>query len=230
LKNKGNISNEKKISKKMQNEDEEKNNLIRFFGTPYRPEDINDEIYQGEQMFDSTSQRDNSEQEFPQINKQFMSYSIENNKLSKLQKNLNGPFKLNNKNKANNFTINNNFYTHNIINNYNNKNKLDSKLSIHKFNFNINCKINKKKLQIFKNSFQISRIEKFNIKIISANNLNILKNGIKNINNKSINNKSNELTFCKNIKSHNNLDFTKTINKMSKKKSESYSSSCSSIY
>ena len=159
-----------------------------------------------------------------------MSYSIENNKLSKLQKNLNGPFKLNNKNKANNFTINNNFYTHNIINNYNNKNKLDSKLSIHKFNFNINCKINKKKLQIFKNSFQISRIEKFNIKIISANNLNILKNGIKSINNKSINNKSNELTFCKNIKSHNNLDFTKTINKISKKKSESYSSSCSSIY
>ena len=183
---------------------------------PYRPEDINDEIYQGEQMFDSISQRNNSEQEFSLMNDQFTSYSIEKNQLSKFH-----PIKLNNENKANNFTINNNFYTHNIINNYNNKNNLDNKL---------NCKINKKKLQIFTNSFQISRIEKFNINNISAHNLNSFKFGIKNINNKSIDNKSNDFLFCKNIKSHDNLDFTKTINRFSNKKSESYSSSCSSVY
>ena len=92
-------------------------------------------------MFDSISQRNNSEQEFSQMNDQFTSYSIEKNQLSKFH-----PIKLNNENKANNFTINNNFYTHNIINNYNNNNKknLDNKLSIYKFSFNINCKINKK--------------------------------------------------------------------------------------
>jgi hypothetical protein len=250
LKNKGNISNKKIIPNKIQNRDEEKNNLMKFFGTPYRPEDINDEIYQGEQMFDSISQRNNSEQEFSQrnnteqefsqtnnseqeisqTNNQFMSYSIGKKKLSKFKKNLNEPIKLNDENKANNFTINNNFYTQNIINNYNNMNELDNKLSIHNFNFNINCKIKKTKLEIFKNSFQLSRLEKFNINSISASNSNILKNGIKNINNKSIDNKSNDFLFCKNIKSHDNLDFTKTINRFSNKKSESYSSSCSSVY
>ena len=232
LKSKGNTSIKKIIPNKMQYGDEEKNNLMKFFGTPYYPEDINDEIYQGEQMFESISQRNNSEQEFSQINNQFMSYSIEKNNLSKLQKSLIGPIKLNNENKVNNFTINNNFYTHNIINNYkNNKINLDNKLSIHKFNFNITCKINKNKLQIFKNSFQISRLEKFNFKNISSNNLNVVKNGIKNINNKSknITNKSNEFLIFKNNKSQNNLDFSKTINKISDKKSESYSSSCSSI-
>ena len=87
-----------------------------------------------------------------------------------------------------------------------------------------------KKLQIFKNSFQISRLEKFNIKNISANDLNVVKNGIKKINNKSesINDKSNDFLIYNN-KSHNNLDYTKTINRFSNKKSESYSSSCSSI-
>ena len=231
LKSKGNFSNKKTIPNKSQYGDEEKNNLMKFFGTPYYPEDINDEIYQGEQMLDSASQRNNSEQEFSQINNQFISYSIEKNNLSKLQKSLIGPIKLNNENKANNFTINNNFYTHNIINNYNNnKTNIDNELSIHKFNFNINCKKSKKKLQIFKNSFQISRLEKFNIKNISANNLNVVKNGIKKINNKSksINNKSNDFLIYNN-KSHNNLDYTKTINRFSNKKSESYSSSCSSI-
>ena len=158
-----------------------------------------------------------------------MSYSIEKNKLSKFQKKFNGPNKLKNENKANNFTINNNFYTNNIINNYNNNKNNDNKLSIHKFNFNISCNINKKKLQIFKNSFQISRLEKYNFKNISANNLNVLKNGIKNINNKNINNKNNDFRFSKNIKSQNNLNFTKAVNEISNKKSESYSSSCSSI-
>ena len=198
---------------------------MKFFGTPYRPEDINDEIYQGEEMFDSISQRNNSEKEFSQTNNQFMSYSKVKKKLSKFKKDLNEPIKLSDENKANNFTINNNFNTLNIINNYNNKNELGNKLSIHNFNFNLNCKISKKKLQIFKNSFQISRLENFNINNISAS----ILNGIKNINNKSIDNKSNGFLNRKNIKSQNNLDFTKEINRFSNKKSESYSSSCSSI-
>ena len=179
-------------------------------------------------MFDSISQRNNSEQEFSQTNNQFMSFSKVKKKLSKFKKDLNEPIKLSDENKANNFTINNNFNTLNIINNYNNKNELDNKLSIHNFNFNINCKIKKTKLEIFKNSFQLSRLEKFNINNISASNSNILKNGIKNINNKSIDNKSNDFSIRKNIKSNNNLDFTKEINRFSNKKSESYSSSCSS--
>ena len=220
---KGDTSNKKDIPNKIQYGEEEKSNLMKFFGTPYYPEDINDEIYQGEYLFDSIYQNNNSEQENSQINNQYMSYSIGKNNLSKLQKNIISPIHLNNE-KTNNLTINN-FFTHNIINHYNNNNKIsiDSNLSIQKFNFNINDKISKNKLQIYKNSFQISKQKKFSIKNISANNLKIIKNDIKNLNNKikNINRKSN--------KSHNNINYIKTINRISNKKSESYSSSCSSI-
>jgi len=233
LKIKGNISSNKIESNTIQNEDRDKNNLIKFFGTPYYPEDINDELYQGEQMFNSISQRNNSEQEFSQINNQILSYSIDRNNLSKLQNNFVDPIQLNNENKKNNLTINNNFFTQNIFNNYNNNRTriiLDNKLSIYKFDFNINCKKPRKKLQIFKNSFQITKSPKLKINKISSKNLNVVKNGIKDINNKSKNssNNNNDLLILKNIKI-NNINYTKTINKISNKKSESYSSSCSSI-
>ena len=232
LKIKGNISSNKIESNGIQNEDGDKNNLIKFFGTPYYPEDINDELYQGEQMFNSISQRNNSEQEISQINNQILSYSIDRNNLSKLQSNFIDPILLKNENKVNNLAINNNFFTQNIINNYNsNQIVFDSKLSIYKFDFNINCNKPKKQLQIFKNSFQITKSSKFNINKINSNNLNVVKFGIKNINNKNknVSNKNNDLIIMKNIKSHNNINYAKTINKFSNKKSESYSSSCSSI-
>jgi len=230
LKSKGNTSNKKDISYKIQYGEEEKSNLMKFFGTPYYPEDINDEIYQGEHNFDSISQKNNSEQEYFQINNKLMSYSIEKNNLSNLQRNLISPTHLNNE-KANNLTINNNFFSHNIINNYNNKIGIDINLSIQKFNFNISNKISKNKLQIYKNSFQISKQKKFSIKNISENNLKFIKKDIKNINNKkkNTNRKSNDFLIFKNNKSHNNINYTKTINRISNKKSESYSSDCSSI-
>ena len=173
----------------------------------------------------SISQRNNSEKEFSQINNQILSlsYSLDRNNLSKLQNNFVDPTQLNNENKANNLTINNNFLTQNIINNFNrNKNILNCKLSIYKFDFNINCNKSKMQLQIFKNSFQIIKSKKFNNNIKSTNNINFVKNGIKSINNKSKDqsNKNNDLLIMKNIKSHNNIKYTKTINKISNKKSE----------
>ena len=226
---KSNLKSKKDIPNRMQYGDEEKNNLMKFFGTPYYPEDINDEIYQGEQMLDSFYQNNNSEPEFSQVNNQFLSYSIEKNNLSKLHKKLIGPIKLNKE--ANNLTINNNFYTHNIINNYNNKTCIDNNLSIHKFSFNINLKKSENKLQIKKNSFQISKQKKFCIKNKSEINLKISKNNIKILTNKNknINHKSNDFLIYKNTKSHNNINYANTINKISNKKSESYSSDCSSI-
>jgi len=231
LKNRENISSNKINQNIIEYEEGEKNNLIKNFGTPYYPEDINDEIYQGEQLFNSFSQKNNSEQQFSQINNQFLDYSIDNNNLSKFQKSLIGPIKLKNENNANNLTINNNFFTQNIINNYN-KTNLDNKLCIQKFDFKINCnKLPKKNLKIFKNSFQIVKSSKLNIKIKSSNNINVAKNDIKNTNNKNknINIKNNDYLILKNIKSHNNINYAKTINKISNKKSESFSSSCSSI-
>ena len=231
LESKGNNLNNQNIPKKIQYGEEEKSNLMKFFGTPYYPEDINDEIYQGEHMFDSISQIKNSEQEYSKINNQVMSYSIEKNSLSNLQNNLINPIQLNNE-KANNLTINNNFYTHNIFNNYNNnKISIDSSLNIQQFNFNINGNINKKKLQIFQNSFQISKQKNLSIKNKSSNHLKMLKTDTKNLNNKSknLNIKNNDFFMFKYNKSHNNINYTKTINKISNKKSETYSSDCSSI-
>ena len=184
LSNRMNNSKNKINPNTIQYDEGEKNNLIKFFGTPYYPEDINDEIYQGEQMLDSFSQRNNSEQKLSQINNQFMSYSPEKNNLSKIQKNLVGPIQLKNENSLKNFTINNHFFTQNIINNYNsNNNNIDNKLSIYKFDLSIKCNIiPKKNLQIVKNSFQITKSSKLNIKNKGSNFLDVAKNSTLNIN------------------------------------------------
>ena len=59
----------------------------------------------------------------------------------------------------------------------------------------------------------------------------MLKTDTKNLNNKSknLNIKNNDFFMFKYNKSHNNINYTKTINKISNKKSETYSSDCSSI-
>ena len=140
---KNNIS--KNINQKSQNHldsnkkmtqygEEETNNLIKFFGTPYYPEDINDEVYPGEN-FEILSPRGNNlfEQEYSPINNLLLSCDITKNNIQKLKnKSLAPPsFEINNKsktlaipsfefnNKSNNFTINNNYITNNVINHIN---------------------------------------------------------------------------------------------------------------
>ena len=144
--------------------EEETNNLIKFFGTPYYPEDINDEVYPGEN-FEFISPKNQS---ITNLEKEFLlSYDTKNN-LPKIKNRLLSQTSLNNiniNNKSNNFTINNNFITNNVINNISSQ-KYNQNLSIFKFSLNYNKIIsnkNKKKndsdtlrLSISRNSFEIS--------------------------------------------------------------------------
>ena len=170
--------------------EEETNNLMKFFGTPYYPEDINDEVYPGE-IFEIASQREitnNYEQEYSPANNFLLSYDETSKNNFSIKKNkILSQASLNNidlNNKTNNFTINNNFITNNVINNINaEKSNLNLNLSISKFNLNFNrSKSDKHHFQlyfqnkvsdftIFRQSFEISSGEKpanFDIKEINS--------------------------------------------------------------
>ena len=180
--NSNNISG-KKVAKYGE---EETNNLMKFFGTPYYPEDINDEVYPGE-IFEIASQREitnNYEQEYSPANNFLLSYDETSKNNFSIKKNkILSQASLNNidiNNKTNNFTINNNYITNNVINNVNpNKSNLNLNLSISKFNLNFKSdkhfqlyfqnKVSD--FTIFKQSFEISSREKhenFDIKEINS--------------------------------------------------------------
>ena len=187
---------------------EETNNLIKFFGTPYYPEDINDEVYPGEN-FEIISQGVNNtnniyEQEFMPPNNLILSYeATKNNNVSKIKTKLLDFHSFNRQNNSvsNNYTINNNYITNNVINNLNSsKNNLNLNISSFNLTFiksnnlllnknkNTNINDNKKKVidfVIFKNSFEIIPIRKSKnsyIKEYKDDNLNTFSKGMNNNN------------------------------------------------
>ena len=182
-------------NKKIVYGEEETNNLMKFFGTPYYPEDINDEVYPGE-VFEIKSQVENAnnayEQEYSPVNNFLLSYDASKNNIPIIKNNLSSLNNIDIHNKLNNFTINNNYITNNVINNLN-SNKSNNNLSIFRFNLNFkNYKTHKNfpsnddskilNYSVSKQSFEISKpqkTEKFAIKSnsISSNKIkSILKN------------------------------------------------------
>ena len=218
-----NFNSKKKLQKYGE---EETNNLMKFFGTPYYPEDINDEVYPGE-MFELVSQRANSnniyEQEYSSINNNLL-LSCDNN-LPKMKNNLIGQNTLNNfdiNNKSNNFTINNNYITNNVINNVSSQ-KYNNNLNIFTFSFSLQNNITNNKtktkkntdntnLTIFKNSFEIStnkldnfkmKSNKTNNKVSHKNNITNKEKSIKNSNKKIIKKKNSVVLKTKVLKNEN---------------------------
>ena len=148
--------------------------LIQNYGTPYFPEDINDEIYPQEvQKINSKIINKNNnyieEKEYMPINYLLSSQdSIKNNYIQTIKEiNING---LNeDKTQLKNVTINNNFITNNVINNIQNL-KIKNKLTTFHFGFNFKSKNNESSIiskkdkgdnnlynfAIFKNSFELS--------------------------------------------------------------------------
>ena len=214
--------------------EEEANNLIKFFGTPYYPEDINDEVYPGEN-FDINSPKLTTnnyfEQNYTSINNNLL-LSCDNN-LPKIKNKMSQP-SLNNidiNNKSNNFTINNNYITNNVINNVTKKS--NENLNIFKFSLNIkneksNKNINKNNLEVFKNSFEISskKLVKMTIKSYNTNKIK-KRNSFSTKNIKDNNNNK--------IKKNKSIEFRNKMNNYFNKDNESdpYSSSgslsCSSF-
>ena len=149
---------------------EETNNLMKFFGTPYYPEDINDEVYPGE-IFEIISQRVSSnniyEEEFSPPRNLILSYDTQkNNNATKIKNKLLGLAPLSNiqnNSVSNNFTINNNYITNNVINNLNSS-KNNMNLNITSFYvtlLNNDQRKNKmNKFTIYKSSFEIIPLNK----------------------------------------------------------------------
>jgi hypothetical protein len=180
--------------------EEETNNLMKFFGTPYYPEDINDEVYPGE-IFGIGSPRANNnnvfEQEYTSVNNLLLSYDTNKNNVPKMKTKSIVPAAYDINNRSNNFTINNNYITNNVINNINPKNTANN-FSI--FHFDVCIKkdnINEKKkfklktdnrlrldFSIFKNSFEIFSTSNLNLnnhfkKKTNVNNVNNLNKNLK---------------------------------------------------
>ena len=158
-KNSSNIS----IKKSIKNVDEETNNLIKSFGTPYYPEDVNDEVYPGE-IFEISSQKllphIKYEHEYSPVKNYLLNYNdISRKKKIIFSQASSNEFDL--RKGINNFTIQNNYITKYSIKNLNSK-QCNENLSIFKFSLNyLNSRINfpKKKASnytIFKQSFEIS--------------------------------------------------------------------------
>ena len=210
--NENNINSNKRI---IRYGEEETNNLIKFFGTPYYPEDINDEVYPGE-IFDIISPKANNilEQEYTSVNNLLLSYDTNKNNMQKIKSKSIAPPLFDINNRSNNFTINNNYIMNNVINNINTK-KNANKLCIFHFDININNDKNKQKrklklntekkirfdLSIFKNSFEIStnNIINNNLKKTINNNVNNVNNVNNNIKIDSISPKHRRNNSCVNI-------------------------------
>ena len=230
---------------------EETDNLMKFFGTPYYPQDINDEVYPGE-IFDITNRKNNSEMEYSKLNNFILSYSTpKNDNLSKFKSKFFIPSITNYEyNGINNFTINNNFITNSVINKIESPKKRNE-LNVFRFSFHLNHDKNDRSLQIkkanskdinlaiFKNSFQLSSYKKPDNYInINSDKINIVNNSITNVNsniNSNINNINN--IYIKNgnndlIKKSTTHKIINSVNIKNIKNSdtESYSSSGSLSY
>ena len=210
-----NISNKKIIKYG----DEETNNLIKSFGTPYYPEDVNDEVYPGE-IFEISSQKllpsIKYEHEYSRDKNCILNYSDFSRKNKKLfSQASSNEFDL--RKGINNFTIQNNYITKYSIKNLNVK-KCNENLSIFKFSLNyLNSEINfqKKKVSnytIFKQSFEIPSGKNLENSDIKENYSVKLYNNGKKIN-KSINNDVN--IKKSNLKSdkivHHNKNFNEEV-------------------
>jgi len=243
-----NNQNKKRIINNIMESDygvEETDNLMKFFGTPYYPQDINDEVYPGE-IFDITNRKNNSEMEYSRLNNFISSYRTpKNDNLSKLKSKFFIPYRTNYEyNGINNFIINNNFISNSVINR-NESPKKRNELNIFRFSFHLNHDKNDRSLQIkkvnnkninlavFKNSFQFSSYKKPDNNInINSDKINIVNNTITNVNSNSnldINNINNINFQNKNVFKRNNTS-SKIINSANIKNiknsdSESYSSS-----
>ena len=180
--------------------------LFKNYGTPFYPEDVNDEIYSLEKK--SNNSNNNSinnnntqieELEYIPDNYLLSSQdSIKNNYLQTIKelniKKINGI-----SDKANNVTINNNFITNNVINNIQTM-KIKNELCISQFGFDYkrqNKEVKKYNLKIYKNSFELLSF-KSNVKIEFG-----LKNNIKS--------KKSEENII-NLKENKNKSLKKTIN------------------
>ena len=230
---------------------EETDNLMKFFGTPYYPKDINDEVYPGE-IFDITNRKNNSEMEYSRLNNFILSYSTpKNDNLSNFKSKFFIPFRSNYEYIGiNNLKINNNFITKSVINRIESPKKRNE-LSIFSFCFHLNHDKNNRSFQIkkanikninlsiFKNSFQLSSYKKPDNYInINNDKRNIVNNDITNVNsniNSDVNNINN--IYFQNINNNikRNSTTNKRINKVNIKNiknndSESYSSSKSFSY
>ena len=197
---------------------EEADNLMKFFGTPYYPQDINDEVYPGE-IFDITNRKNNSEMEYSRLNNFILSYSPpKNDNFSKFRSNLFIPYNSNYEyNEIGNFTINNNFKTNSVINIIGSPKKRNE-LNIFRFSFHLNHENNNKSLQIkntnskninlaiIKNSFQLSSFKK------PDNYININNNKINIVNKDKINFVNNNINF--DVNNINNIKRKSTTNKI----------------
>lgn len=215
---KNNYSSEesKSISKETKTKDELNNDknkygkeitkkLIQNYGTPFYPEDVNNEIYSQDFLNNSSENNNNvDELEYTPVNYLLSSQdSIKNNYIKTI--NEFNTKKANIENKANNVTINNNYITNNVINNIQSF-KTKNQLSIFHFGFNFKSKkdgtINESKpnketnkiynLTIFKNSFELSTLknnEKIDVDIKNKKEIKIDKKNSKLKNDKHINKK-----------------------------------------
>ena len=186
--NKENHFNNNEIKNLGKYGEEETNNLMKFFGTPYYPEDINDEVYPGEN-FEINSQRiqsnTNFEKDFSSMSKILLNYNTPKNNLVNIKNKLLSQSTLKNidiNNKSNNFTINNNYITNNVINNLISQ-KYNQNLSIFAFSLNYNKLESNKNiknnentrllnLSVFKHSFEISSYRKSDKNIKSKSHVN----------------------------------------------------------
>ena len=157
---------------------EEVKKLIQNYGTPYYPDDINDEIYPQEiQAAHSKNKNKNEKKNFKDEEVEYMPVnnllssqdSIKNNYIKTINEiNIN---KLqSDKRQLNNITINNNFITNNVLSNIQTS-KIQNELSTFHFGFNYKSKKENESsiksrqnnetskiynLAIFKNSFELS--------------------------------------------------------------------------
>ena len=227
IENKDSFAKEEITNDKNKYSKETTKKLMENYGTPFYPEEINNEIYSEENLSKNNSKVD--ELEYIPVNYILSSKnSLKNNYVQTI--NEFDMKKITNDNKKpSNVTINNNFITNNVINNIQSI-KAKNELSIFHFGFNfkskkdesisIQSKENKEEnkiynLAIFKNSFELSALK--NNEKIDVDLNNILKNEEES---KKSNNENKILNF--NDKNKNSSSFS------SSKSSSKSCSSCSS--
>ena len=227
IENKDSFAKEEITNDKNKYSKETTKKLMENYGTPFYPEEINNEIYSEENLSKNNSKVD--ELEYIPVNYILSSKnSLKNNYVQTINE-----FDIkkitNDNKKSSNVTINNNFITNNVINNIQSI-KAKNELSIFHFGFNfkskkdesisIQSKENKEEnkiynLAIFKNSFELSALK--NNEKIDVDLNNILKNEEES---KKSNNENKILNL--NDKNKNSSSFS------SSKNSSKSCSSCSS--
>ena len=258
IKNKDSFTKEEITNDRNKYSKETTKKLMENYGTPFYPEEINNEIYSEESPSKNNSKLD--ELEYIPVNYLLSSKnSLKNNYVQTINEyNMN---EINNNiEKPNNVTINNNYITNNVINNIQSM-KMKNELSVFHFGFNFKSKKdeslsnqsrqNKEEnkifnLAIFQNSFELSALkshEKFetvlknkinnkeeNIKINNENNLLNLNDKNKKSSSFSSSSNSSSSDSCSSCTSKkNNKELEKSFNyELSSKKIIHSSSSSSS--